>query len=883
LRLRLLLLIAVYAFAALPAVAHAETFTINAAASFSNATPAGLSPTPVACGAPTQPTCASQGYPVPPPVQVRWGNPVGGTAATQSGLGFTAAAAGPSVVGTPFLLGSLVHFNNPVAGGTSPTGVTMTIDVTASNASGTVFSTSVPWSLVVDDTPNAGAAGDCPYPSVTPCSDAITFAPPPPVAIPASGGRLFVLNFVGFRETASSSSPILSRFISEENGTRTGYLFASIADNTVQAAARNDAYEILSGPLSVNAANGVIANDTGVSTVTVAAPPAHGTVALAANGSFTYTPAAGFHGIDTFQYLGRSSTGFLSLAVVSIAVGDFVDPTLTVPADITLEATSPSGNAVTYAATATDNVPGVTVACSPTSGSTFAIATTTVTCTATDAAGNHTTRTFTVKVQDTAAPSWAAEPADVTREATSPAGAVGGWSLPAATDVADTAVAVTCDRAPGDTFPLGGTTVTCSATDDSGNATLTDFVVTVQDTTDPTWDAQPADITREATSASGATVSWADPAASDVADAAVAVTCDRAPGDTFPLGSTVVTCTAVDDSGNDSTTSFVVRVGDTTAPVVTAPADVALEATSPSGAAATYGATAADAVDGALAAACVPASGSTFALGTHTVTCSANDAAGNSGSASFTVTVRDTTAPTWNGVAADIVREATSSAGAPVGFTKPGASDVADASVAVACDRLTGSTFALGATTVTCTATDDSGNTATTSFLVTVRDTTAPAITVPGTITGDATSPAGRTVTYSASATDAVSGAVTPSCSPASGGTFAIGTTTVTCTAVDAAGNSSSRSFSVVVRNAAQQIASLCAYIDANDLGPGNSLNAKCRGIQSNIAAGDAGGSCSKLQSFLNEVAAQRGKKLTVAEAARLTADANRLRAVLGC
>ena len=57
-------------------------------------------------------------------------------------------------------------------------------------------------------------------------------------------------------------------------------------------------------------------------------------------------------------------------------------------------------------------------------------------------------------------------------------------------------------------------------------------------------------------------------------------------------------------------------------------------------------------------------------------------------------------------------------------------------------------------------------------------------------------------MTYAATASDAVDGAVTPECSPASGSEFAIGRTTVSCTATDAHGNTSAAgSFSVRVRS----------------------------------------------------------------------------------
>jgi hypothetical protein len=78
---------------------------------------------------------------------------------------------------------------------------------------------------------------------------------------------------------------------------------------------------------------------------------------------------------------------------------------------------------------------------------------------------------------------------------------------------------------------------------------------------------------------------------------------------------------------------------DVTPPVLTVPSDITAEATSTSGAIVTYIATAADDTDGPIVPSCVPSSGSTFTLGTTTVTCTASDTAGNTASASFNVTV----------------------------------------------------------------------------------------------------------------------------------------------------------------------------------------------------------------------------------------------------
>ncbi len=80
-------------------------------------------------------------------------------------------------------------------------------------------------------------------------------------------------------------------------------------------------------------------------------------------------------------------------------------------------------------------------------------------------------------------------------------------------------------------------------------------------------------------------------------------------------------------------------------------------------------------------------------------------------------------------------------------------------------------------------------------------DVTAPVVTVPANMNRAATTLTGTTVTYAVSATDDRDGAVAASCSKASGSAFTIGTTTVTCSATDAAGNTGTASFTVTVDN----------------------------------------------------------------------------------
>jgi Bacterial Ig-like domain/HYR domain/FG-GAP-like repeat len=96
-------------------------------------------------------------------------------------------------------------------------------------------------------------------------------------------------------------------------------------------------------------------------------------------------------------------------------------------------------------------------------------------------------------------------------------------------------------------------------------------------------------------------------------------------------------------------------------------------------------------------------------------------------------TTDDTTAPQLN-LPADITVQATGPAGAQVSWQAPTATDESPANPQVSCDADSGHTFAIGTTTVNCSATDAAGNVASGSFHVTVQDTTAPKVisTFPG-------------------------------------------------------------------------------------------------------------------------------------------------------
>lgn len=181
------------------------------------------------------------------------------------------------------------------------------------------------------------------------------------------------------------------------------------------------------------------------------------------------------------------------------------------------------------------------------------------------------------------------------------------------------------------------------------------------------------------------------------------------------------------------------------------------------------------------------------------VTCTARDEANNTASATFEVTVVDGQDPTIQ-VPPSTTLEAQGPAGADwTGTRSPTFGAVftdRGADLSGTCYGLSGGCsttsckFPLGVTKITCNATDASNRTASSTFSVTVRDTTPPVVGLVAPSPTEATSPQGAKVTFTVTATDLVDGTVVPVVTPlASGSTFPIGLTKVSINATDAAGN----------------------------------------------------------------------------------------------
>jgi hypothetical protein len=137
---------------------------------------------------------------------------------------------------------------------------------------------------------------------------------------------------------------------------------------------------------------------------------------------------------------------------------------------------------VIFTVTATDDCDGTIVPnCTPPSGSTFNKGITTVTCTASDSSNHPASCSFTVTVTDTQKPTITC-PANLTAVTTRPgdANTILNYAAPTATDNC-TVHSIVCNPPSGSSFPLGTTTVACTATDTSGNMVQCSFIVTLFD------------------------------------------------------------------------------------------------------------------------------------------------------------------------------------------------------------------------------------------------------------------------------------------------------------------------------------------------------------------------------------------------------------------
>ncbi|XP_033642798.1 uncharacterized protein LOC117302922 [Asterias rubens] len=368
-------------------------------------------------------------------------------------------------------------------------------------------------------------------------------------------------------------------------------------------------------------------------------------------------------------------------------------------------------------------------------------------------------------------------------------------------------------------FPVGLTTVTCTASDSSLNEGSNQFNITVIDNEAPII-TTPSDVLsiNVETNMASVVVNWSPaPSAEDTVEGVItAIACQNqlgavvASGDRYPVGTTTVNCTASDSVPNTATKQFTITVVDNEPPTVTCPTPgpVTFVETGVTSAIVSWTQlpTANDVVDGPILAANIicentalvaVTSGSSYPIGTTTVTCKASDAALNEGVCSFDVAVEVCGLNCMNSGAVDLTN---CSCNCVQGWT----GDTCTVCPLDSVSCVNGGTF----NNVTCECICSTGLSA-----PTCEDIEAPVVTAPNNIrarnvdSGSATA----TVTWSPllpSAYDSFQGVIdstTIICRTAdatvvvSGSAFPVGTSLVTCTATDASGNEGMDQFTIMV------------------------------------------------------------------------------------
>ena len=474
------------------------------------------------------------------------------------------------------------------------------------------------------------------------------------------------------------------------------------------------------------------------------------------------------------------------------------------------------GAKVSYTAPAdTHGCPQATVTCTPASGATFVIGTTTVTCSAANGVAPNDTCKFTVTVADTQKPVINIITIAPLYNAHDQCGTTATPFSATVTDNCPNAT-VTCVPPAGSFFQVGTTPDTCTATDENSNVSKLGFVVTVVDSQKPSITCHNDTSVSNEPGLCSAVVHFADPTVSDNCPGVGAPVCSPPSGSAFPKGSTTVTCTVTDAHSNTSICTFHVSVSDTEHPVMSAcPKDTSVSTGSPSGAVVTYTApTATDNCQSELSAvACNPPSGSTFPVGNTKVTCTVSDRTGNQASCSFNIDVvpctivcrNDTTIANDPGQCSAMFRYADPTTTGQCGT--------------VTCSPASGTSFPIGATTVRCTSLT-TGQFC--EFKVTVQDTQKPVVVCPSNmIVQNDHNTCGAVVNYTpATARDNCPLPAPPVCTPPPGTEFPVGPTTVKCVAIDASSNKDSCSFVITVQDTQKPVMTCPPNITGGFPGP---------------------------------------------------------------
>ncbi len=524
-------------------------------------------------------------------------------------------------------------------------------------------------------------------------------------------------------------------------------------------------------------------------------------------------------------------------------------PSVTCPADVVVDAPTGECSAKVIVPTPglSDNCSTITLTNDYTNtddaSGVYPVGTTAVTFTVTDEYQNEASCSMNVTVRDVTPPSIAC-PENITLDAASDScSAEVSVPVPSVNDDCSSVTLVNDFNGTSDAsgvYPVGTTNVSFLATDDWGTTATCSLTVTVNDVTPPSFTCPENIEVNAPADGCGAIVEILIPEVTDNCSTYTLTNSYTGTSDAsgiYPVGVTTVTYTAIDAASNENTCQFTVTVKDVTPPSILCPSDITadasvenctadVEVSLPEVSDNCGGVTITNDFTGES-----NASG-TYPLGTTIVTYTATDGAGNSASCQLTVTVQDVNAPSITCPANITVDADVDGCSASVEIPSP---EIADS-----CSTYTltndyngtadaSAVYPVGVTTVNFTAEDSAGNSNSCSFTITVNDATPPSVTCPENVSVDASGDACSALVEIAipefgdncttvTLTNDITGSEDASA------TYPVGTTTVTYTATDSAGNQASCSFDVTVNDVTAPTISCPANITVN--APANACSA---------------------------------------------------------
>ena len=504
---------------------------------------------------------------------IEWGISGQGCTPGRSSLTFQAPQSQYVNIGQEFLVGTLTHVNRTVQGGTAIDDATLKLTLWFNNSENRefslVFKIEETWSVPPGEPFAPGQP--CPYGGyeengIWCCDDKIVLPYYPlyrsePFYFPNCACPLVLI--LGFKKDGE----LANNLITKEGGSTTANLYGRIEINDTsppivfcpQSISKENDFSKCGAEVNLNLIVQAWDNSE-ISSIKYYI----GTQEI---GSPYFFPV----GTTTVKAVATDVCGNSSECSFTVTVNDTERPTIKCPLNITTN-NDPGkcGANVSFAAQAQDNCEVDSIKyyvgnAEITSPYFFPVGTTTVKVVATDVHGNSSECSFTVTVRDVEPPVIENCPKDLTvytgpGRKTCDQEAI--WDPPTARDNCEVA-SFTSTHKPGDTFPVGTTTVTYTAKDPAGNETSYSFKVTVIDNTPPEITC-PQDITVDSEpDKCGATVAFTAQAWDNCEVSSIKYyvgTLEITSPHFFPPGTTTVTAIATDPAGNTDSCAFNVTV-----------------------------------------------------------------------------------------------------------------------------------------------------------------------------------------------------------------------------------------------------------------------------------------------------------------------------------